>query len=259
MNNSNNFQHINKYNDVITRLQDYMFTEKNLLKFNILNSGSSNTNNNSNNTNTSTNTSNNNKKIINKNSNIFIPKQIDSLFWCFFLMKYGDVAYETIGNQHFLREKEEKFKYINILRNNKDILKINKIKPLSELEDDLANKNKISIKTFVGLCIIEKLNVIIIDKRKIFETINSDNQIYLINKNVEQDKYYIDLEVTNEKLDMYRNSYYKCETINDNLKSMTSYKLEELVELSNKLQIMLPTDKKLYKKDIYELLVQSFL
>jgi hypothetical protein len=174
-------------------------------------------------------------------------------------MKYGDVAYETIGNQHFLREKEEKFKYINILRNNKDILKINKIKPLSELEDDLANKNKISIKTFVGLCIIEKLNVIIIDKRKIFETINSDNQIYLINKNVEQDKYYIDLEVTNEKLDMYRNSYYKCETINDNLKSMTSYKLEELVELSNKLQIMLPTDKKLYKKDIYELLVQSFL
>jgi hypothetical protein len=53
------FQHINKYNDVITRLQDYMFTEKNLLKFNILNSSSSNITNNSNNTNNNNNITNN--------------------------------------------------------------------------------------------------------------------------------------------------------------------------------------------------------
>jgi hypothetical protein len=41
---------------------------------------------------------------------------------------------------------------------------------------------------------------------------------------------------------------------------MTSYKLEELIELANKLDITLPNDKKkIYKKDVYELLVQSFL
>ena len=51
-----------------------------------------------------------------------------------------------------------KFKYIDIVRKEKDILKINKIRPLSEVEDDLANKNKISLKTFIALCLIEKMS-----------------------------------------------------------------------------------------------------
>jgi hypothetical protein len=49
------------------------------------------------------------------------------------------------------------------LRKNKDILRIHKIKPLTELEDDLANKDKISIKTFVALCIFENINILLVN------------------------------------------------------------------------------------------------
>ena len=55
------------------------------------------------------------------------------------------------------------------------LLKINKIKPLSELEDDLANKSRISIKTFFALCVIEKMNILLVDKRKIYESITNIN------------------------------------------------------------------------------------
>ena len=265
----NNQENKIKYNDVITSLQDYMFNTINLNKYN---NNNSNNNNSSNNKLLNTKTINynqselNNQDILNKQKiDLFLPKQTDTLFWCFFLMKYKDIEYETvkISNQFFLREKEEKFKYINVIRKEKDILKINKIKPLSEIEDDLANKQKIGLKTFIALCIIEKLNIIVINKRKIYESINNDsNNIYLINKlNDKEDKYYIDLEVTNEKIKNYRETYYKLESFDNSLKAISSYKLDELNEIAKKLGVNLILNnnkKKICKKDIYEQLVQEF-
>lgn len=82
------------------------------------------------------------------------PRQKDSLFWCFYIIKNGISKYEMeIGNQHFVVEKQEKFKYIDMIRKNKDVIKMHKIKPLSFLEDDLANSEIISIKTFFALCV----------------------------------------------------------------------------------------------------------
>jgi hypothetical protein len=95
-----------------------------------------------------------------KKETIYRPRQKDSLFWCFYILKNGFSNYEMeINNQYFVVEKTEKFKYIDLIRKNKDILKLHKIKPLTELEDDLANKDKISVKTFFALCILENINV----------------------------------------------------------------------------------------------------
>jgi len=261
-----NMNNNTKYNDVINDLQYYMFTVKNLEIFNNINNNQINNSNKINNNNQITKlkeTIKDNKLII-KNDR-FLPKQMDTLFWCFFVMKYGNSAYENINisNQFFIKEKEEKFKYIDIVRKEKDILKINKIRPLSEVEDDLANKNKISLKTFIALCLIEKINVIIVNKRKIFDSNNNDsNNIFVLHKlNDNEDKYYIDLAVTNEQIIEYREKYYKLDSFEPSLKAMSSYKLEDLYELSKKLgiELVLSADKKkLCKKDIYEQLVQQF-
>ena len=73
------------------------------------------------------------KRSINEN---YKPKQIDSLFWCFYILKYGYSNYEMeIYNKYFVVEKAEKFKYIELIRSKKAILKIHKIKPLTEIED----------------------------------------------------------------------------------------------------------------------------
>ena len=195
---------------------------------------------------------------------MYKPSKKDSLFWCFYILKYGFSKYEMeVGNQHFLIEKEEKFKYIDELRkqSNKDLLKIHKIKPLSLLEDDLANQSKISIKTFFALCIIENMNVILIDKRKAYEVLTTDDpKIHVIHRNSITYEHHIEVDVPSDKIKMYRETYYKMSNFDTSLKSMTSYKVEELLELCKKLDINtdIKEKKKMSKKDIYELLVQQF-
>jgi hypothetical protein len=215
-----------------------------------------------------------NKKMVSKKEapifdTNYILTQKDSLFWCLFVLKHGISKYEMeLGNQHFVIEKQEKFKYIESIRKNKDSIKMHKIKPLSGLEDDLANKDRISIKTFFALCVIENINIILVDKRKIYEIImNDDPKINIVHRNSTTYEHYIELDANKDTIEKYRETYYKMSSFDDSLKSMTSYKVEELLELCIKLNIDLSKDlskekekdkKKRSKKDIYELIVMNF-
>jgi hypothetical protein len=276
-----------EYN-VVENLQDYMFTGPNLLRYatDLFSSSkdkpiaNSKTNNNDKtndktNNNDKTNDKTNNKTNNKTNDNTYKPLKKDSLFWCFFILKHGFSKYEMeIGSQHFTVEKNEKFRYIELLREkaNKDLMKINKIKPLSELEDDLANKDRISIKTFFALCIIEKMNILLVDNRKIYQTMNNDSPtIHVIHRNSKTFENYIELNVTDSSIDNYKNNYYNVDGFENGLKSMSAYKVDELLELCKKLNINLDNHttkletkteseskpKKLTKKDIYELIVQN--
>lgn len=205
-----------------------------------------------------------NKKILSEK--IYKPKQKDSLFWCFYILKNGFSNYEMeINNQYFVIEKNEKFKYIDMLRNNKDIIKIHKIKPFTELEDDLANKDKISVKTFFALCILENINVLLIDKRKIYEVtcidIDYKHPVNIVHRNSITLEHHIELNVTDDILNNYRNNYYKISSFDSSLKAMGSYKLEELIDLCEKLDINIEiksNEKKKTKKDIYQLLLLNY-
>jgi len=263
-------------NDILKSIQDYMFTSKNLIRYtkhiiqkpykskltqlincDLNNNNKSNINNN-----------NNNKCIINTNKllneKIYKPKQKDSLFWCFYILNHGYSNYEMeINNQYFVVEKAQKFKYIDLLRKNKDILKIHKIKPFTELEDDLANKDKISIKTFFALCILENINILLIDKRKIYELlcvdIDDKHPVQVVHRNSLTYEHHIELNVTKDEINHYKETYYKMSSFDASLKSMGSYKMEELKDLCNKLNITVTeTKKKITKKDIYELLILNY-
>jgi hypothetical protein len=170
-----------------------------------------------------------------------------------------------INNNYFVVEKTEKFKYIEMLRKNKEILKIHKIKPFTLLEDDLANKDKISIKTFFALCVMEKLNVLLVDKRKYIELLCADidnlNPIHVIHRNIQTLNHYIEVNATTEIINKYKQTYYKMECLDSKLKSVGSYKLDELIELCNKLDININNNnnqKKQTKTDIYNLLVLHY-
>jgi hypothetical protein len=256
--------------EFINDLQNFMFFTKNLSRFTKLQSHNlddkltkevkSKNNNYKNNQN------NNQVTAIKKKQDTFICHLKDNLFWCLYVIKMGIDKYDMIGNQHFVIEKEMKFKYIELLRSKKDLLKINKIKPLYELEDDLANKAQISLKTFVALCIIENINILIVDKKKVFEYIyNDENDIYIIKKPEDSNslKYILDLnniKVTDDKIKEFRENYYQLTHIDSSIKSMTSYKLDELTEIANKLGINISSEnnKKKTKKEIYEIIILNF-
>ena len=285
----NNHKMNNKIYNVVECLQDYMFTSANLARYNkdvyvpaALNKKSNTQDFNYNDSH------NTHAKVIKTpvirtpviktqdktpvfNTNIYKPMKKDSLFWCFYILKYGFSKYEMdIGSQHFLIEKTEKYANIDLLRTkeNKDLLKINKIKPLSDLEDDLANKERISIKTFFALCVIEKMNILLVDNRKIYQSINNDSAIInVIHRNSKTYEHHIELNVSNDAITEFREKYYNVSGFDKALKSMTAYKVDELQDICKQLNINILENakdtvnakpKKLTKKDIYELIVQNF-
>jgi hypothetical protein len=214
----------------------------------------------------------NKRKIAPDPNPIYKPKQQDSLFWCLYILKHGYFNYEMeINGRYFVVEKQEKFKYIETLRKNKDLIKIHKIKPFTELEDDLANKDRISVKTFFALCVLENINILLVNKRKIFELtcvdIDNEHPVHVIHRNSKTMEHHMELDISDTKLQHYRDTYYKCDTLGSTLKAISSYKLDELLDLCKKLDINLDigkieekgkTKKKWTKKDVYELLVQNY-
>ena len=52
-------------------------------------------------------------KIVNPINKIYIPIEKDTLFWCFYIMKHGDLQYEMLDNKNIVVEKRNKIEYID--------------------------------------------------------------------------------------------------------------------------------------------------
>lgn len=232
------------YNDVITNLQSYMFNNIQAhIKYEFKQPPIKN-------------------KIVNLKSrlptlnNFFSPKQKDSLFWCFYIICNGFTLYE-IESTNYVKEKNEKVKYVEVLRQNKDILKEHKIKPLTEIEDNLANQTQINIKTFVALCILEKINIMIINHHTYFEIKNNDStNIFIVHQN-DLFRFSIELNAIPEKIQTYRDTYFQRHQIDKPLLSISSYKINELKTFCTKLQITEESTQKKIKQDIFDLIITT--
>jgi hypothetical protein len=256
-NNNNNIL----YNHVLNKLQDYMFNEITMNKaIRYININDKNKkNNNINNKNHIDN--------IKKNNLYFIPKEKDTLFWCFYIIKYGESQYE-IENKNILNEKKIKINFINEIRNKKNILKKYKFDTLSNIETNLVNDNMINLQTFFSLCVIENINIVFINKNKKYYydfLVDDDKEnIHYIFELSNLNKYGYMLEKSNLSLD-YKNDYYKLENIHKPIKGLSFYKVEDLIEICKKLEINVYNadincnEKKLKNKNqLYELLIQYF-
>lgn len=222
----------------IDELETYMLTNLNLLKYlSCVNIDSPKT-----------------KKKIKKNrldEEYFNPKQSDSLFWCFYIFKYGMDNYQLLGSNYFETEKNLKITTIEKIRHNKPLLKNHKLRR-NEIEDELLNHERITVKSLCALCLYHNLNIMLIDNKKYFEFTVDPEQIHhvihFINK-----RYKLELDTTPDALFQYRNKYWKIENYDKPLKSISSYKLKEIHDICTKLDIPLQKDnKRKTKKELYE-------
>lgn len=190
---------------------------------------------------------------------VYKPSHKDSLFWCFYILKHGYFNYEVEISNHFVVEKNEKFSYIDKLKEIKPQLKIFKIKPFTELEESLSHSECISVKTFFALCVYERINVLLIYGRKIYELIiNETKPLNIIHKTKDGIEHYIEESPTPSAINNYYATHYKVDSYETSLKAASTYKLDELKDLCVKFNIVLSNDIKYTKKDIYALLVQQF-
>jgi len=256
-----------QYNDVIDKLQYYMLDEntinRSLVKSNnTLNNSSNNTNfNNSNNrTLKKSNNNSNNKSFVKEDNDIFTPNQKDTLFWCFYILKYGEANYEMLDNINIVLEKKIKIDYVEKIRKEKQIVKAHKFATLTHLENQLANEVKIDINTFFTLCVIENINVLYVSKKIYFELLMNDDKIHIIHRLDNYSKYGYE-GLAQSKIELYRSTLFKVDNVEKPVKTISAYKVSELVEFCSKLGIEISikdTNKNKSKKDLYESLIQYF-
>lgn len=188
-----------------------------------------------------------------KRTHCYNIKRHDSLFWCFFAMKYGFASYETPGNVSFTNEKEEKYKCINYIKANKELLKSYKINNKDNgIENDLANNTCISEKTFISLCIINEIKILFIQKMKAFWW--SDEISFVVKDNGK----FVSILFDQDEQTIMAN-YYRWENIEKPIKCCVSFKRDQLYELCCKLKLNTTTAVKQTKRELYNLIIEAIL
>ena len=199
------------------------------------------------------------------NQSIFFPKEYDSLFWCYYIISSGETSYEMINVKNSLVAKQLKINYVNKIRMNKQIIKTYKFDTITNIESNLANDNNINIKTIMSLCAIDKINIIFVTRKTYYELLMNDNEpIYIIKEVENQTKYNkkYGFEIANQNsLEEIRTTLYKLETLDKPIKALSSYKVQDLINICNKLAIEFKrtdTGKNKTKNELYESLIQYF-
>lgn len=195
---------------------------------------------------------------------LFIPREQDTLFWCFYIISKGDIDYEILANKNTLTTKQLKIDYVSKIRENKQLLKTYKFDTITNIENNLVNDNNISIKTVLSLCAIENINVVYVSNKTYFELLMNDSDtIYILWETSFQSKYAkkYGYEIAQPGvIQEIRDNFYKIECIDKPIKSMSSYKLSELSIIAVKLGVNCKNEngKSKTKSELYEAIVQYF-
>ena len=184
-----------------------------------------------------------NEKKEHVSSEIFTPRQRDSLFWCFYIAMNGVENFRFIKN-YFLKENEFKINTVELSRKEKAYIKAFKIK-LILFETSLVNEKKIGFHMLQGLCVLYKVNILLVRKRCYLDLCYfPENKTFIIEetKKPNGELYYsIRTEGTINNYDSYvkkvHNELWKQESIDKPLKAISSYKSSELQNICQRLQL----------------------
>jgi len=204
------------------------------------------------------------KKITNK---IFIPREKDTLFWCFYIFKNSDLKYESMYNKNEIVARQIKIECIEQIRKNKQIVKTYKFDSICNIESNLANDKSLNIKTFLTLCAIENMNILFVNNKTYYELYMNDSKtvyvVYCLN-NKESNNYYLlygfEIVPIENTIDI-KSTLYRIDNVDKPIKSFSSYKLADLIDICNKLAIKIKneeTGKNKSKNELYESIIQYF-
>jgi hypothetical protein len=180
-----------------------------------------------------------------------IPKENDKLFWCYYMIIYGEIEYQMQENKNILFEKNKKIELVMKMRNNKNIIKQYKLTTIADVETNLSSDRLLSLPVFFLLLIIEEKNIVYMKNKCFYKSFMNDSDIiYLINQN------YGLCEINKKQFDKIKDENLEITSLSKPIKSMSAYKLDDLKYICNKLSIQ--REEKINKKDLYEQIVQYF-
>ena len=196
---------------------------------------------------------------------MFSPNKTDTLFWCIYTIFHGESAYHMIGNRFRNTEIEEKQRVMEHIKKNADIFrgsvqhtKITKV-AVQEILSDLMLNKKTSWQTFAALCYYYKINAIITYNKTYYECIST--QGYPIYQFTRTPDGHISVDtdpLTQETIDAIRQSHIVLE-YTKTIKSIGTYKVQDLLSMANVLDIVEPVSAKWKKADWYQAIADRCL
>jgi hypothetical protein len=175
----------------------------------------------------------------------FIPFQRDKLFWCFYIILNGYEEYEMNHSNSFSMEKQIKIETVEKLKTIKEKLKELKLKR-TELEDELVNKQTITLKGLYALCLVHNVSITYVYGRKYCELVSQTADVdgekkgIIIQNEKKEDALKWTSNEINQNTDFLtqiRNDYWLIENIQKPLNAPSSYSVKELQDICQKLKI----------------------
>ena len=130
---------------------------------------------------------------------------------------------------------------------------------MTNLENNLANEERLCLSSFLSLCVLENFNILFIKNKTFYELCMNDTEIFSIiyqhsyNKNQYGLRISKEIEVTELKCKLF-----KIDNIEKPIKAFSAYKLEDLLNMYNKL--VHTNDKETLKpknkKDLYDIIIK---
>lgn len=206
--------------------------------------------------------------IISQSTDAILPKNTDTLFWCLYIAKYGYGDYLAIGTKYKNKEIEIKQQMIESIKKSPAILKSTSKKvtnvAIQEIMAELMIDKKTTFKTFFAQCVLNDLNVYIVDQQnktylKFAYCQDSSPNSYIIYKSVDG-FFSIDIEEkTPEQIAEFTATLFELEHGERPIKSISAYKVTELETISKQLGLFVDT-KKYKKQELYdEILVKCLM
>jgi hypothetical protein len=193
-----------------------------------------------------------------KDDTSFTPFQKDKLFWCFYVLLNGFTEYEMHHTGHFALEKAFKISSVEKLRGMKTQIKELKLK-INEVEDELVNKEQISIKGLHVLCLVHNVSITYIYGKQYCEFFYGDTVKGIIQRNEKKEH---SLLYEDTLLETIKQTHWFIENVQKPLKAPTAYTVKELQDICEKLDITLTfkqkttlgqiVEKNKLKKELYE-------
>ena len=193
-----------------------------------------------------------------KNETSFTPFQKDKLFWCFYVLHNGFTEYEMHHTGHYALEKAFKISSVEKLRTMKAQIKELKLK-INEVEDELVNKEQITIKGLHVLCLVHKVSITYIYGKQYCEFLYGDTVKGIIQRNEKKEH---SLLYEDTILETIKHTHWFIENVQKPLKAPSAYTVKELQDICEKLDIILTfkqktaigqiVEKHKLKKELYE-------
>ena len=193
---------------------------------------------------------------------LFTPTQKDSLFWCLYVAMYSSGEYDAIYRNYGVKKMEVNQEIMDYLKTNTNLLKqVNHkftktamVELLADLSINLQSTSLVNV--YAYLCFY-KFNVYIINKEKrsylpfVFDSELPNYFIYVDGFG----QYKLQTEpITASCVENLHNDFVCLEGLNKTLKSLSAYKVADLIKIAEKLK--LPSEK-VKKNDLYDSILET--